>query len=153
MDILCLNIKLTFPMQSSVNVDAQNQHFSESTAVIRSTTNGVMTLQPHPCHINTYALTILSTFVRAPFTLVHPLIICCVMHHPCPIAPSVSASPLMSSGICTLDMPSCFHATLFPRTIIYAVHMTGYVWEHFSFHTIGGTFVDGVWSYMTHPHA
>ena len=88
MDILCLNIKLTFPMQSSVIEDAQHQHFSKSTAVIRSTTNGVMTLQPHPCHITTYALTILSTFEPAPFTLVHPLIIRCVMHHPCPIAPS-----------------------------------------------------------------
>ena len=72
MDILCFNIKWTFPMQSSVNVDAQNHHFSESAAVIRSTTNGVMTLQPHPCHLNTYALTIVSTFEPAPFTLVHP---------------------------------------------------------------------------------
>ena len=70
-----------------------------------------MTLQPHPCHLNTYAWTIVSTFEPAPFSLVHPWIIRCVMHHPCPIAPSVSASPLMSSGIGTLDMPSCFHAT------------------------------------------
>ena len=93
-----------------------------------------------------------SIFEPAPFTLVHQLIIRCVMHHPCPIAPS-----FQHHHSCHLVLAhwTCHHVftPLSPRTIIYAVHMTGHVWEHVSFDIIGGTFVDGVWLCMTHPHA
>ena len=79
-------------------------------------------------------------------------IIRCVMYHPCPIAPS-----FQHHHSCHLVLANwTFHhvfTPLTPRTIIYAVHMTGYVWEHVSFDIIGGTFVDGVWLCMTHPHA
>ena len=50
------------------------------------------------------------------------------------------------------------HAIMFSRHSVSQNHYirsayAGHVWEHVSFDIIGGTFVDGVWLCMTHPHA
>ena len=66
---MCLNITLTLPLQSSAGDNAQDQCFSISVVVLRSTMNGVMALQPRPCHVNTHALTIPSTCEPAPSPL------------------------------------------------------------------------------------
>ena len=86
----------------------------------------------------------------------HP---CTSMNHSLRYAPSISNCTIrVSITTHVIWYWHTGHAIMFSRHSVSQNHYirsayAGHVWEHVSFDIIGGTFVDGVWLCMTHPHA